>query len=77
MQNSYSKFNYIFLVKILFTCYYSNYFKNLDFKTALEVDPRAIRNLETYTNFPADIYLFKVNNKNTRKRCEICSKLKT
>ena len=22
-----------------------------------------------------DIYLFKVNNKNTRKRCEICSKL--
>ena len=24
---------------------------------------------------PANIYLFKVNNKNTRKRCEICSKL--
>ena len=23
---------------------------------------------------PANIYLFKVNNKNTRKRCEICSK---
>ena len=23
----------------------------------------------------ANIYLFKVNNKNTRKRCEICSKL--
>ena len=24
---------------------------------------------------PANIYLFKVNNKNTRKMCEICSKL--
>ena len=24
---------------------------------------------------PANIYLFKVNNKNTRKRCEICSTL--
>ena len=25
--------------------------------------------------FPANIYLFKVNNRNGRKRCEICSKL--
>ena len=25
--------------------------------------------------FPVGIYLFKVNNKNTRKRCEISSKL--
>ena len=24
---------------------------------------------------PAGIYLFKVNNRNTRTRCEICSKL--
>ena len=24
---------------------------------------------------PANIYMFKVNNRNTRKRCEICSKL--
>ena len=23
---------------------------------------------------PANIYVFKVNNRNTRKRCEICSK---
>ena len=31
-----------------------------------------------YTNttaLPAGIYLLKVNNKNTRTRCEICSKL--
>ena len=27
------------------------------------------------TQFPAGINLLKVNNKNTRTRCEICSKL--
>ena len=26
-------------------------------------------------HYPANIYLFKVNNRNTRKRCEICSTL--
>ena len=26
-------------------------------------------------NFPANIYLFKVNNRNNRKRCDICSTL--
>ena len=30
---------------------------------------------ETRTVFPADNYMFKVNNRNTRTRCEICSKL--
>ena len=28
-----------------------------------------------FTQYPANIHLFKVNNRNTRKRCEICSKL--
>ena len=27
------------------------------------------------TSYPASNYLFKVNNRNTRTRCEICSKL--
>ena len=27
------------------------------------------------TKFPANVYLLKVNNRSTRKRCEICSKL--
>ena len=27
-----------------------------------------------FTN-PANIYFFKVNNRKTRKRCEMCSKL--
>ena len=26
-------------------------------------------------SYPATIYLFKVSNRNTRERCEICSKL--
>ena len=34
-----------------------------------------IVNLSEVKLFPANIYLFKVNNRNTRKRCEICSKL--
>ena len=25
--------------------------------------------------YPVNIYLFKVNNRNTREKCEICSKL--
>ena len=28
-----------------------------------------------FPDFPAGIYLLKVNNRNTRTRCEICSKL--
>ena len=31
--------------------------------------------IETYIFFPASIYLFKANITNTRKWCEICSKL--
>ena len=27
-----------------------------------------------FTYIPANIYLFKINNTNTRKRCELCSK---
>ena len=35
-----------------------------------------IQGAETFEyKFPANIYLFKFNNRNTRKRCEICSKL--
>ena len=27
------------------------------------------------TDYPAGIYMIKVNNRNTRARCEVCSKL--
>ena len=31
--------------------------------------------IEMDLEFTANIYLFKVNNRNTKKRCKICSKL--
>ena len=34
-----------------------------------------IRHIISGKSFYADIYLIKVNNRNTKKRCEICSKL--
>ena len=33
------------------------------------------QNLENKDCFPDNIYLFKVNNRKTKKRLEICSKL--
>ena len=36
-----------------------------------KINQKGIRN----ASYPAGIYLFKVNNRNTRTRCEICSKL--
>ena len=36
--------------------------------------PRCLNEVQV-SNFLANIYLFKVNNRNTRKRYEICSKL--
>ena len=35
---------------------------------------RPTKNYE-FAHFPSDIYLLKVNNKNTRARCEIYSEL--
>ena len=34
-----------------------------------------INQISATTVYPAKIYFFKVNNRNTRKRYEICSKL--
>ena len=39
---------------------------------------KASNNIEIkfiYIEVPTNIYLFKVNNRNTRKRCKICLKL--
>ena len=36
------------------------------------IGPMDNKNISLY---PANTYLFQVSNKNTRKRCEICSKL--
>ena len=37
-------------------------------------DARMYSTVSLGVNFTANIYLFKVNNRSTRKRCEICSK---
>ena len=38
-------------------------------------NPRLFGNWEKLETTPANVYLFKFNNRNTRKRCKICSKL--
>ena len=39
-------------------------------------DSWAVANEVPFSNcYPAGIYMFKVNNRNTRLRCKICSKL--
>ena len=37
------------------------------------ISPSSTRNINS--TMPASNYMFKVNNRNTRTRCEICSKL--
>ena len=44
------------------------------FSKALYYEDLSNNSLHLILN-PANIYLFKVNNRSTRKRCEICSKL--
>ena len=39
-----------------------------------KVDVCGIKGFES-NHYPVNIYLFKVNNRNTRKRREVCSKL--
>ena len=36
---------------------------------------RVFKNIDRNSSIPAGIYLLKVNTRNTRTRCEICSKL--
>ena len=35
----------------------------------------SMKNMGAKTRIPATIYLFKVNDRNTRKSCEVCLKL--
>ena len=62
---------YFFLIIIKFP-YYSTNFGNFRSVGGLEVDQQIYSERFCYL---ASIYLFKINNKNTRTRCEICSKL--
>ena len=51
--------------------------EHLDFAKNYNIQQWQIQNSQfLYLEFfPVNIYLFKVDNRNTRKRCEICSKL--
>ena len=52
------------------------YFKGKGFgKFEQELNERKNVTILTNLNNPANIYLFKVNNRNTGERCEICLKL--
>ena len=43
---------------------------------ATRIEKKILNSMTSHSmNFLANICLFKVNNRNTRKRCEICSKL--
>ena len=46
-----------------------------DFSINLICNPLTSKGNVKVNGFPANIYLYKVNNRNTRKRCEIYSNL--
>ena len=48
--------------------------KQMDYFHSLNTDVGVYCN-SVYEIFPADNYMFKVTNRNTRTGCEICSKL--
>ena len=73
------------LLNVLFPLVFLfNFVPNSLISTAI-LDPKSNGNITLFafgrrafilSPIPANIYLFKVNNRNPRKRCEICSQLK-
>ena len=62
----------------------SEWLFSIDVNSSKKTIPKNTQNLGFYLvsillfrDFPGEIYLFNVNNRNTRTMCEICSKLKT
>ena len=51
--------------------------KNLEILCVKDLNKTVIghENIKSVRHDPADIYLFKASKRNTRKSCEICSKL--
>ena len=62
------------MVLEIFTIF-SIFFKVLKFKEGVETGIILTSWNGLHKNHPVHIYLFKVSNRNTWKRCEICSKL--
>ena len=61
----------LFKTQRIFTHYYPSNHKKLwqNSNFGFQVYPEPLK------SYPTNIYLFKVNNRNTKKSCEICSKL--
>ena len=72
-------FNLLILCEIAWFSFLFQFFSNVE--TAKQIKKKIKKKVETgkyltfNKNYPAGIYLLKVNNRNTRTRCEICSKL--
>ena len=56
-------------------CFVTYQIENFIYCKFLIWEPILINLLAIYEPLPASNYMFKVNNRNTRTRCEICSKL--
>ena len=62
----------VFSLKLFLLCETFSMKHSLPVNTTKDVLIMLMRSIKLY---PAGIYLLKVNNRNTRTRCEICSKL--
>ena len=56
-------------------CFYVSTSIQEDFQICISVPLRNIQTLRINNSIPAGIYLLKVNSRNTRTTCEICSEL--
>ena len=60
----------------LYMKWVKNWIKSVNFYTYWSLHQnKIIIAMMKIKSYPTDIYLFKVNNKNTKTMCEICSKL--
>ena len=62
-------------INILYTCLMEDAYPLVKWEGNKKIFQVKIFNVKHSWMYPAGIYLLKVNNRNTRTRCEICSKL--
>ena len=63
-------------INILYTCLMEDAYPLVKWEGNRKIFQVKIFNVKHSWMYPAGIYLLKINNRNTRTRCEICSKLK-
>ena len=57
--------------KKIFKCFVHDFLEKFYFAI------NSLKMIHSWKGYPANIYLFKVNNRSTKKKCEIFSKLTT